>query len=133
MPELGAVLGEAAAGVSPFELRLAGLGAFPSPTRARVIWAGARQGGEALGVVARRLEEALAGLGFPPETRAFSPHVTLGRVREPRRDPGLAAALTAGAERELGRLTVDRIRLMRSDLSPRGSRYTEVTAARLAG
>ena len=131
VPEIGAVLGEAAAGVSRFELRLVGLGAFPSPTRPRVIWAGASEGGEALGVVARRVEEALARVGFPPEDRPFAAHVTLGRIREPRRDPDLASALAAGAGKDFGRLTIDRISLMRSDLSPRGARYTEVTAAAL--
>lgn len=133
VPELGAVLGGAVAGVPRFELRLVGLGAFPSPTRARVIWAGAGEGGERLGVIARRVEKGLAGVGFPPEERPFAAHVTLGRIREPRRDPDLAAGLAAGAGRDFGRLTIDRICLMRSDLSPRGARYTEIAAAALGG
>jgi len=78
------------------------------------------------------VDAALAGLGFEREPRAFSPHVTLGRVRVPRRDPALADALLAGEGREFGRLSVERVTLMRSDLSSRGARYTELAAARLA-
>src|SRR2546425_275391 len=74
----------------------------------------------------------LAALGFERGPRAFSPHVPLGRVRVPRRDPALADALLAGEGREFGRLSVERVALMRSDLSSRGARYTELAAARLA-
>lgn len=123
---LGAVATALAGAVTAgpaFHLALRGLGAFPSPTRARVIWAGVTDAVEVAGLAAR-VEEALAPLGFPPEGRPFSAHVTLGRVREPQRDPVLATALMAGAERELGAFHVDQISLMRSDLSPRGARYT---------
>ena len=131
VPDLGRVLGEAAAGLPRFELGIVGLGAFPSPIRPRVIWAGVGQGGEALGALARRVEGALARVGIPPEDRPFSAHVTLGRIREPRRAPDLAAALASGAGRAFGTVTVDRVCLMRSDLSPGGSRYTEIAAAAL--
>jgi 2'-5' RNA ligase len=56
--------------------------------------------------------------------------VTLGRVREPRRQPALARALARGAD--LGALRVDRVSLMRSELSPRGARYSELAGAPLA-
>lgn len=106
-----------------FPLALRGLGAFPSPTRPRVIWAGVTDAVEVVQLAAR-VEEALAQLGLPREGRPFSAHVTLGRVREPRRDPVLAAGLAEGAGREFGAFRVDQVALMRSDLSPRGARYT---------
>lgn len=121
------------AGGPPFDLVLRGLGAFPSATRPRVLWAGAGGGHAEAAALAGRLEAALAPLGFAPEGRPFSAHVTLGRVREPRRNPPLADALTAAADRELGRLRVDRFALMRSDLSPRGARYTELATVSLSG
>jgi 2'-5' RNA ligase len=77
------------------------------------------------------IDRALVALGFPPETRDFTPHVTLGRVREPRRNEALAAALETAATRDFGTLRVDRVSLMKSDLSPRGARYTELSAVPL--
>jgi RNA 2',3'-cyclic 3'-phosphodiesterase len=120
----------AAAGCPAFDVAVRGLGAFPSPTRPRVLWAAVAEGAAAMSVVARRVDEALGPLGFEPETRAFSPHVTLGRVRVPRSSPRLAEALADGGE--FGRQRVDRLVLMRSELSPRGPRYTELAMAPLA-
>jgi 2'-5' RNA ligase len=127
LDSIGSVLADVATGGPAFPLTMRGLGAFPSPTRPRVIWAGVTDAAEVVRLAAR-VEEALARLGFPREDRPFSAHVTLGRVREPQRDPVLAAALGEGAERELGALRVDRICLMRSELSPRGARYSVLGA-----
>ena len=113
-------------GCEPFDFGVAGLGAFPTPVRARVIWAGAGQGGPELEAVARRIDRALAPVGFPAEERAFSPHVTLGRVREPRRNDRLADLL--GRFETFGTFRVERVSLMRSDLSPRGARHSELSA-----
>ncbi len=107
-----------------------GLGAFPTPTRPRVIWAGVDEGAAQAATLARRVDEALVALGFAPEPRAFAAHVTLGRVRAPRANPRLAEALAASGT--FGRQRVDRLVLMRSQLSPRGARYTELAAAPLA-
>jgi len=122
----------AAADVRAFDVELRGLGAFPTPTRPRVIWAGAAAA-PAFAELAAGVDRALGALGFPPEARGFTPHVTLGRLREARRDPALAAALTAAATRPFGMLGVARLSLMRSDLSPRGARYTELHGWPLAG
>jgi 2'-5' RNA ligase len=129
--DLVAALAQATAEFTAFEATVTGLGAFPTPTRARVIWAGVGDGTNALIDLAGRVDDALAALGFEREPRPFSPHVTLGRVRVPRRHPALADALLAGQRREFGRLFVERVVLVRSDLSPRGARYTELAALRL--
>lgn len=128
MPDVERALGEAAAGVTAFDLTLRGLGAFPSVARPRVIWAGATEGAPALAGVAASVERALSPLGFPTEARPFSAHVTLGRVRTPRRNPKLADALAAAAAIDLARMRVTHLSLMRSDLSPRGARYTELSS-----
>jgi 2'-5' RNA ligase len=111
-----------------FSMEIKGLGAFPTPTRPRVIWAGVAGGAAACAAVAELVEHALAPLGFAPEARVFSPHITLGRVREPRRDERLAALIRAGGETDFGTLPVRSVSLMRSDLSPRGPRYTELSS-----
>lgn len=109
----------------PFDLGLGGLGAFPSPTRPRVLWVAIEDGAAEAARLAAQVDEALAGLGFERETRPFSPHVTLGRARQPRRQPRLAEVLRGGGA---GRQRVERLSLVQSELSPRGARYTELSA-----
>jgi 2'-5' RNA ligase len=115
-----------------FAIEVGGLGAFPSASRARVLWAGIVGGDGALGALAATVDAALAVVGFPREERAFSPHITLGRVREPRPAPELAEALTAGGARRFGQVEVDQVTLMRSDLSPNGARYTPLAGLPLS-
>lgn len=79
--DLRAILEDACAGDAPFEARLAGLGAFPSARRARIIWAGIGAGLEQLRSLAAGVDVALSSLGFERETRPYEPHLTLGRVR----------------------------------------------------
>jgi RNA 2',3'-cyclic 3'-phosphodiesterase len=81
--------------------------------------------------LARRVDAALAALGFPRDERPFSPHVTLGRVRRPGSNPALTDALAGAAAREFGQIQVPTASLMRSELGPRGARYTELAAVRL--
>jgi 2'-5' RNA ligase len=121
---LGEALAPAAASCPSFSLAIERLGAFPSLSRPRVLWAGVGEGAGAAGALAGLVDAALAPLGFPPETRPFSAHVTLGRVRTPRADRPLAEALDRGGA--FGRQPVNRVSLMRSELSPRGARYTEL-------
>jgi 2'-5' RNA ligase len=119
----------AAVGAS-FQLTFGGLGAYPSPARPRVLWAGLDVGAAPATALAARIDEVLAKLDFKRETRAFSPHVTLGRVRQPHAQPRLREALAA--TRVVGTVAVTHVSLMRSDLSPRGARYTELAAVPLA-
>lgn len=123
---LGAVadaLTAVAARCTTFELGVRGLGAFPSATRPRVVWAGLEPP-TPLAALAGDIDAALVALGFPGETRPFAAHVTLGRLREPRRLAALAGALARPAD--FGRLRVARVSLMRSQLHPHGARYSEL-------
>ncbi len=79
--EIRAVMDEAARGCRRFPLVVEGLGCFPNAVRPRVIWAGARHE-PVLVDLQKRLEDGLEKFGFPRERRAFSPHLTLGRVRD---------------------------------------------------
>ena len=113
-----------------FEVHVRGLGAFPTATRARVVWVGLAPPAP-LAALAAEVDAALAPFGVERESRPFAAHVTLGRVRESRRNPALADALARPAD--CGRLAVTRIALMRSELHPRGARYTELASVLLAG
>ena len=70
----------AAEGHPPFEIEIAGLGAFPNPRRTKVLWAGVGSGSERLKALASDVERCLASLGFERESRPFIPHFTLGRA-----------------------------------------------------
>jgi len=72
----------AAEGSGPFETRVTGLGAFPSPRRARVLWAGLDDSGGRMAAMAAALDEALAK-EFEPEKRAFTAHLTVARFDPP--------------------------------------------------
>jgi 2'-5' RNA ligase len=117
----------------PFGAEVRGLGAFPSAARARVVWAGVTTGVHPLRALARAVDDATADLGFPREERPFAAHVTLARVRELRKSPALAQVLETGAARPFGVVSVKDVTLMRSELSPRGSRYTSLGLVALAG
>ena len=124
-------LASVAARTPAFALDVRGLGAFPTPpSRPRVLWVGLEPA-IPLTALAREVDSALAALGFARESRSFAAHVTLGRVRESRRNPALAAALARPTH--CGRLTVSRVSLMRSELHPHGARYTELAGVVLAG
>lgn len=64
-----------------FRVALRGLGAFPNPKRATVLWVGVSQGGDELGELALTAEEAAQAAGLSPEERPFRPHLTLSRLR----------------------------------------------------
>ena len=80
--DVAAALEGAAAGARPFDLELRGVGGFPDLRRPRVLWVGVGGDLEALQRLYESVESALAPLGFPPEGRAFTPHLTLARLRE---------------------------------------------------
>jgi 2'-5' RNA ligase len=121
---------EAAQTGAAFTAALGPLGAFPNARRARVLWAGMTEGGERLSALAAALEAALRRKGFDRADHAFTAHLTIGRVRDPHADwtERLAAARVEGA----ARFTVDRICVVESRLSPKGSTYTVIHEAMLA-
>jgi 2'-5' RNA ligase len=100
---IGASLMTAAASVEVFDLTIRGLGAFPTLARPRVIWVGAS--GPGLGALVESVERALEPLGFPRETRPFSAHVTLGRVRAGARDRRVSRHMSAEEDRGVPRGT----------------------------
>jgi 2'-5' RNA ligase len=121
-PRLGAIV--AAARSLPaggaLRLRTGGLGAFPARGRPRVVWLGLEESGAALRALKEGLEAALERIGFAPEGRDWSPHLTLGRIK-PGGDPRAALAATAAPaalEFELREFV-----LMESRLEPSGARY----------
>ncbi|HSE37295.1 MAG TPA: RNA 2',3'-cyclic phosphodiesterase [Blastocatellia bacterium] len=124
-------LERAATGIGPFEVQAGGAGCFPSPRRPRVLWVGISNVPEPLRQLYSNIEDELAREGFPREKRKFSPHLTIGRIREPRNSARVAEALIAsGFETEA--FLAKEVILMRSDLKPTGSIYTPQTVIGLS-
>ncbi|MGE5664150.1 MAG: RNA 2',3'-cyclic phosphodiesterase [Deltaproteobacteria bacterium] len=122
--ELETLLSRAAESVPPFDLDVAGAGAFPTPRAPRVLWVGIREPLELVGKLQQNIETALSRSGFPREDRPFHPHVTAGRVK---------GALPSGwGDRFVGALSGIRFgtvraasfQLYESRLSPAGATYT---------
>ena len=121
----------AAQGSTAFHTNLTGLGVFPSPRRARVVWAGLADPEDRFSPMVKLLDELLSE-HFVPEKRAFTPHLTLARVN-PARDIGEFAPTLLGLPVESSPFPVDRLVLYRSHLSPKGATYEAVETFPLAG
>ncbi len=124
---------EAAAAARPMSLEVKGAGGFPNARRPRVVWLGLAGDVAALSALVAELGRRLAPLGFPPEARAFSAHLTLGRARDPRGAPGLGGALAAASQDEGIAWRASELVLFESHLSPRGPRYEAVRREPLGG
>jgi len=111
--------------VSPFRIKLRGVGVFPSMDYMRVVWIGI-ENAEKLGIIVGRLENDLSNLGFKKEKRRFSPHMTIGRVKSPRNKEILQNFLKENREKDFGELEVKCIRLKKSVLTPKGPEYSTV-------
>jgi 2'-5' RNA ligase len=106
----------------PFRVRIKGVGAFPSLSRPRVIWAGVEEGLEELREIRRQVEAGVRRLGFRPEKEDFIPHITLLRVKS-RIPPNAAKLLAEYADYEFGYIEVRVLRLKQSILTSRGPIY----------
>jgi 2'-5' RNA ligase len=124
VPSLFQAMSQAAWGQTVFPLRARSLGCFPQPARARVLWVGLDDPGQALGRLHERLMAALAPLGFPPEERPFHPHLTLARARNGARASQLWAMLQQYHERDFGEWLVTELHLVQSELLRGGPHHT---------
>ncbi|MFC2058662.1 RNA 2',3'-cyclic phosphodiesterase [Chloroflexota bacterium] len=119
---------------SPFRLELNGLGAFPNLRKPRVVWVG--MGGDIANLLKlqKNIERALVPLGFPAEKRSFSPHLTLGRVRDRASAPErhslgeIVASLKAGGTPSF---EVSSVSLIRSTLTREGAIYNRLASVAL--
>jgi 2'-5' RNA ligase len=104
---------------APFVLSVGGGGSFGSPAHPRVLWADVRGAKDALKALQADTAAALQPLGFEPEHREYTAHLTLARAKAPRGDPGLARCAQALEASDFGEGRVDRLVLFES----RGGHY----------
>jgi len=130
---LGEAVNRASGRHAPFRMRLGGLGAFPSMRKPRVVWLGIERSA-ALERLHADVQTALAAEGLEPDTRAFRPHLTLGRARRDAPIERIAERVAGASSIDLDRTAaVEAVDLMRSELGPGGARYSVVRACPLRG
>lgn len=113
-------------GVKPFTLELGTIGAFPGPTKPRVIWIGIGGQTKELIDLQKSLDRNFEQIGFSPEDRAFKPHLTLGRLKVPGSAVGFPKVLEEGKNYQAGSFRCGGLVLFRSDLRPEGAIYTKL-------
>lgn len=131
LPELLATVSEVTAQHDPFSLRVLGLGVFPRPDRPRVLWAGCAEGSDQATRLARDLEAACARIGYPPEKRPYRPHITLGRVKNPRDADEAILRIEDGANTDFDSTDVRSAVVFMSELTKSGAEYTPMHHAML--
>lgn len=129
VPDVAEAVRRSAAEHHCCSLSFQGIGAFGSPSRPRVIWANISSGRDAVTRLAERINARLQGvLGDPPDTLAFRPHITLGRVRSVPDGFDIREWSAACQELSAGPELVRRVVLYQSRLSSQGSIYTELAS-----
>jgi RNA 2',3'-cyclic 3'-phosphodiesterase len=113
-----------AAYAAPITIEARGTGAFPSLARPRVIWIGLS--GAGLPELAQHVEEASVRSGLEPEGRLYSPHLTIGRVRNNKGWKQVHRVLVNASERPFGASQVDEMILYRSVRGSAGADYQEL-------
>lgn len=130
-------LAEVAASAGPFSLRLGGLGCFPNTQRPRVLWVGMLEQSPPLAALVQKLGVSLqTAIGFTPEKRPYSPHLTLGRVKngiQPRSLRQLGETIVQFQKQvgQVARVDAFEISFIQSELRPAGSVYTPLSRHRL--
>ena len=125
---------ESAQGIQPFQLEVREAGAFPNLERPQVLWVGVKGELEKITQLQKSIESNTEQLGFPRESRAFSPHLTLGRVRDearPNERQRLGKLLADTSFTALCNINVAAINLMKSQLTPSGPIYTCIGSVKL--
>lgn len=109
-----------------FNLNLQGIGAFPNLRRINVVWVGVKEGAENLKQIAQKVELTVRKLGFPPDPKGFSPHLTIARVKTGKNKDKLAGFLENFQDYEIGWMIVNSIKVKKSTLTPKGPIYTTI-------
>ena len=132
--ELMLAMEEGAKGIKTFNLEVSGVGAFPNMERAQVVWVGVRGDLAQISRLQKNIEANTEQLGYPRENRGFTPHLTVGRMRNEASSnerQRLGKLLTETMFTATNKITVSAVNLMRSQLSSSGAIYTCLGSVKL--
>ena len=118
--------------IEPFELSIERTGCFPNMRRPRILWVGVGKGRQELVAVHDALEKPLLQLGcYRREERGYTPHITLGRIRNEGAGATLSGVLQKHQAFSAGEGLVTSVHVMSSDLTSEGPLYTVMSRAKL--
>ena len=124
------ILEKACSGIKPFTISFKGLGAFPDFVQPRVVWVGLKGDLKSLAALQKGIEKELKKAGIWFDKKPFTPHVTIGRVKK-----GISKGYLLDLGKKIkklrqidfqSRILVDSVEIMKSDLLPGDSVYTEL-------
>jgi 2'-5' RNA ligase len=125
LPEIAQGIKDIVYNQACFELTLSSFGVFKNLRDPRVIWIGCDRCPE-MKQIKKKLDYSLSGFGFEPETREFSPHLTLGRMKEIRQQNQLAQLITLYKDVIIQKQIADKITFYESKLTPAGAEYVSL-------
>jgi 2'-5' RNA ligase len=123
VPKICQILREICGQFEPFELSFGGTGGFPSLEKPRVLYVGVEDPSGSLVNIVGQLETRLADLGYKPEARDYTPHLTIARAGKSRKAIAEVAEKLATGSIELGQMDVNTVHLMASFLDKTGPTY----------
>ncbi len=126
LPALNKIINDAASCLSPFDINIENVGAFPSLKKPRVIFVCAQDKGNNLLKIYEKLDKGMEELGIKQDAKKYVGHITLGRIKSRKNIPALVNALNSGAGYFFGQEKVNYISLMQSKLTPKGPIYTRL-------
>jgi len=134
--EITKAIEEAAKGTTPFHLEVKQLGVFPNLRRVQVVWVGISGEVDKLSQLQQRIESNLSHLGFAKESRSFTPHLTLARLRNqpsPDERQRLGQLIASTSFESAHTIEVNAVNLMKSQLTREGAIYSRVSSVKLTG
>jgi len=123
LPRLSESIFAIVSSYEPFYIKIYNTGVFPNKKYPRVIWTGV-DNSEILMKLQSDIEHSMSLLGYKKEDKQFKPHLTLGRVRSQKGIINIVNELDNFKDKEFGTFTADTIKLMKSELNPKGAEYT---------
>jgi 2'-5' RNA ligase len=126
LSDISSAASVATAGISEFKIKIGGAGAFPKHGPPRVLWLGIEDLEGRLSQLQERLEHECVSMGFEREARTFHPHLTLARLRKPEGAKALALAHTRLGFEEVY-MTISEVLVIRSELNPKGAKYSQIS------
>ncbi|MHC4871713.1 MAG: RNA 2',3'-cyclic phosphodiesterase [Planctomycetota bacterium] len=130
--DISAIMDSAAEKTPSFSAGIENLGCFPDTRHPRIVWAGCGQGNNEIKSIVGNLDEELKLIGYKPENRKFTPHITIGRVKRPSHAMGIEEIINDAQQIDFGLLDVSALTLFMSELKKEGPRYSAMYRAELS-
>ncbi len=128
--DIGEIIKSSTEEIKPFNIQLTGTGVFPNPNYIRIVWIG-MENHEQIEIIAKKIDDKILELGFERERRGFSPHLTIARVRSAKNKDKLLQVVEKYKKTVFTDVKVESIKLMESDLTPKGPIYTTLKEVKI--